>query len=70
MKHNLLIRQRRQLGLWSFAYATAHVLLYLVLDAGSWRELRADLEEKPFIAWGLPKQFAYRSVCCCPPVNT
>lgn len=50
---NLLIRQRRQLGLWSFAYACGHVGLYAVLDAGSLREVLTDLGERPFIALGM-----------------
>lgn len=49
---NHLIRLRRQLGLWSFAYACAHLALYAVLDAGSLHELLADVTERPFIAWG------------------
>lgn len=50
---NLLIRQRRQLGLWSFAYACLHLGLYAGLDAGSLHEVLADLVERPFIAWGM-----------------
>lgn len=49
---NLLIRQRRQLGLWAFGYACLHMGLYLVLDAGSWQEAWADLIERPFLTWG------------------
>ena len=49
---NGLVRQRRQLGLWSFAYACAHMVMYAVLDAGSWQELFADAFERPFIAFG------------------
>lgn len=49
---NGLVRQRRQLGLWSFAYASAHTLFYAVLDAGSWREVLADAFERPFIGVG------------------
>ena len=50
---NLLIRQRRQLGLWSFAYACAHLGLFAVLDAGSLPALLVDLADRPFIAWGM-----------------
>jgi methionine sulfoxide reductase heme-binding subunit len=50
---NPLIRQRRQLGLWSFAYACLHLSLYAALDAGSLRELLIDIGERPFLAWGL-----------------
>lgn len=49
---NGLVRQRRQLGLWCFAYSGLHVMLYGVLDAGSWRELWADAFERPFIGVG------------------
>ena len=50
---NGLIRHRRQLGLWSFAYAVAHLTLYVTLDAGSLSEALQDLRERPFIALGL-----------------
>jgi sulfoxide reductase heme-binding subunit YedZ len=50
---NLLIRHRRQLGLWSFFYATLHVGLYVVLDAGSLPEVLRDAADRPFIVFGL-----------------
>lgn len=50
---NGLIRHRRQLGLWSFAYAAAHLALYVGLDAGSLSEALQDLRERPFIALGM-----------------
>lgn len=50
---NGLIRHRRQLGLWSFAYAAAHLTLYVALDAGSLAEAARDLRERPFLALGL-----------------
>jgi methionine sulfoxide reductase heme-binding subunit len=49
---NGLIRHRRQLGLWSFAYAVAHLALYLGLDAGGLAEAWQDVRERPFIALG------------------
>jgi sulfoxide reductase heme-binding subunit YedZ len=51
---NWLIRLRRPLGLASFFYALAHVVLYLSLDAGfSGAELADDLRNKPYIIAGL-----------------
>jgi sulfoxide reductase heme-binding subunit YedZ len=50
---NWLIRLRRPLGLASFFYALAHVVLYLSLDAGfRGDELANDLRNKPFIIAG------------------
>lgn len=49
---NALVRQRRQLGLWSFGYAVVHLGLYLVFDAGTLRAYAQDLAERPFIAIG------------------
>jgi len=53
---NALIRQRRQLGLWSFGYATLHLGLYLGFDiglgAGTLHAYAQDLAERPFIALG------------------
>ena len=50
---NWLIRFRRALGLYAFAYALLHALTYAVLD---WRldmsTLVADLTERPFITVG------------------
>lgn len=49
---NGLVRQRRQLGLWTFGYASAHLGLYAVLDAGSATELWLSLCEQRHLAWG------------------
>lgn len=49
---NALVRQRRQLGLWSFGYAVVHLGLYLGFDAGTLRAYAQDLAERPFIAIG------------------
>ncbi len=50
---NWLIRFRRALGLYAFAYALLHALTYAVLD---WRldmnTLLADITERPFITVG------------------
>jgi sulfoxide reductase heme-binding subunit YedZ len=44
------IRHRRTLGLYAFAWASAHLLILVGLDYGwSFRLLRADLQTKPFI---------------------
>ena len=54
-----LIRFRRMLGLYAFAWGTLHVLTYLWLYvAWSWPALRDDLGHRPYIwagltAWGL-----------------
>lgn len=50
---NGLIRLRRQLGLFSFAYASAHVAIYFFFDAaGQWRLFWADLVEKGYLQLG------------------
>lgn len=44
------LRHRRTLGLYAFAYASAHLLILVGLDYGfALRLLRADLSGKPFI---------------------
>lgn len=54
-----IIRFRRMLGLWAFAYATLHLLTYLWLYSGwSWPAIESDITRRPFIwagltAWGL-----------------
>jgi sulfoxide reductase heme-binding subunit YedZ len=48
-----LLRYRRLLGLWAFAYATLHLTIYLVLDLGGyWPQLFEDLTKRPFIVAG------------------
>jgi len=48
-----LLRHRRTLGLYAFAYAAAHLLILVGLDYGfTFRLLRADLTNKPFIWLG------------------
>ena len=49
-----IIRFRRMLGLWAFAYATLHLLTYLWLYSGwSWPTIEGDITRRPFIWAGL-----------------
>ena len=49
---------RRMLGLCSFAYATAHVVIYLHYDLGyDWQWAAEDIQERPFIVAGLSAFF-------------
>ncbi|MCE2657390.1 MAG: ferric reductase-like transmembrane domain-containing protein [Rubrivivax sp.] len=50
---NGLIRHRRAMGLWAFAYASAHLLLYAILDAGSWAALWMEVGEKTYLMIGI-----------------
>ena len=48
-----LVKFRRLLGLWAFAYATLHFATYLVLDLGGyWPQVFEDLVDRPFITVG------------------
>ena len=50
---NPLVKVRRMLGLFAFAYATVHLLIYFALDqALSLAYLGEDLAERPFITVG------------------
>lgn len=45
---------RRMMGLWAFAYAASHFLVYVVFDKlGQVREIVADVAERPFIFMGM-----------------
>ncbi|MCQ8895317.1 sulfoxide reductase heme-binding subunit YedZ [Limnobacter humi] len=45
---------RRTLGLFGFAYAALHVLIYAVLDRSLlWSELLADLVKRPYVMLGM-----------------
>lgn len=50
---NMLARFRRMLGLYSFAYASLHLLAYVVLDLrGDWPQLLEDIARRPYITVG------------------
>lgn len=50
---NPLIRLRKPLGLWAFAYATAHMLCYLIFDQSLlWDEIVRDIIKRPYITVG------------------
>lgn len=50
---NRIIRFRRLIGLFAFAYATAHLLGYVVLDQWfAWEYIVEDITERPFILAG------------------
>lgn len=50
---NDLIRFRRMAGLYAFAYATLHLLAWLVLDLrGYWTQLFEDIAKRPYITVG------------------
>ena len=51
---NRVVRVRRLLGLFSFFYASLHLMIYLGLDQGfAWEYLWEDVVERPFITVGL-----------------
>lgn len=51
---NWLIRLRRPVGLASFFYAAAHLILYVTFDLDfNWSELLIDLRAKPYIGVGI-----------------
>ncbi|MBM6551827.1 sulfoxide reductase heme-binding subunit YedZ [Marinomonas ostreistagni] len=53
-RFKVLTRYRRFVGLSAFFYALLHLVIYLVLFAGlSWRWIRTDLVEKPYIYAGV-----------------
>jgi sulfoxide reductase heme-binding subunit YedZ len=50
---NLLVRFRRMLGLYAFAYATLHLAAYVGLDLrGYWTQLFEDIVKRPYITVG------------------
>ncbi len=50
---NWLVRLRRPLGLWSFAYALGHAWVYLAFDLGyNWAFISFELLEKPYLSAG------------------
>src|SRR5436190_509663 len=51
---NTVIRFRRMLGLFAFAYATAHLLIYVVVDQGlAFRYILQDVAKRRFITAGM-----------------
>ncbi|QDH71788.1 sulfoxide reductase heme-binding subunit YedZ [Lysobacter alkalisoli] len=49
----VLLRFRRMLGLYVFAYASAHLLAYLVLDLrGYWTQVFEEIVKRPYITVG------------------
>ncbi len=50
---NVLVRFRRMLGLYAFAYASLHFAAYLGLDLrGYWGQVIADIVKRPYITVG------------------
>ena len=50
---NPLIRLRKPLGLWAFAYALMHMSCYLVFDQSLlWGEIYYDIIKRPYITVG------------------
>jgi len=49
-----LLKRRRALGLYTFLYATIHVLIFLDLDYGlAWSIIFQNIIEKPYIIFGV-----------------
>lgn len=49
----VLLRFRRMLGLYAFAYATLHFIAYLVLDLrGYWTQIFEEIAKRPYITVG------------------
>ena len=48
-----LFRIRRALGLLVFYYITLHLLVWLFLDVGIWRQIWADILKRPYITIGM-----------------
>src|SRR5690606_7709638 len=50
---NVLVRFRRMLGLYAFAYASLHLAAYVGPDLrGSWTQLFEDIAKRPYITVG------------------
>jgi sulfoxide reductase heme-binding subunit YedZ len=51
---NQIIKVRRTVGLFAFAYAALHLVIYLVVDQGlAWSFIAEDVLERPFITSGM-----------------
>lgn len=60
-----LLKRRRTLGLYSFMYATIHVLIYLDLDYGlAWSFILQDVIEKPRLIVGLIAFLIFIPLAC------
>ena len=50
---NILIRLRRQVGLWCFFYGAVHLFIYLYFDQVlDWPSIAQDLTERPLVVTG------------------
>lgn len=50
---NALVKLRRPIGLWAFAYACMHFSCYLVFDQSlDWGEILHDIAKRPYITVG------------------
>ena len=48
-----MLRYRRMLGLFTFFYASLHLVIYLVVDLGGfWAQVFGEIAKKPFITVG------------------
>lgn len=51
---NFMVQMRRMIGVFSFYYATLHLMIYLWFDLGfDWRWLWPEIQEKPYLAAGM-----------------
>jgi methionine sulfoxide reductase heme-binding subunit len=51
---NQIIQYRRMLGLFAFAYATVHLLIYVILDQGlAFEYILPDIVKRPYITAGM-----------------
>lgn len=49
-----LMRYRRRIGLWAFAYITLHLLTYVVIaHEFDWAEIATDIAKRPYITIGM-----------------
>jgi sulfoxide reductase heme-binding subunit YedZ len=49
-----LMRYRRRIGLWAFAYVTLHLLTYVVIaHEFDWAEIATDIAKRPYITIGM-----------------
>ncbi len=54
LRWSLLLRYRRMLGLFAFAYALTHFLIWLILGQSlMWPEIFRDLIGRPYVAVGM-----------------